>query len=109
MESRKRSKKSVKTKWINELVLIAGTRELLTKRQIADVIGISINTVTDAIHYEKIKHHLKLGPEKSKHPVLVPLWAAINYVEGFTEEILPVQQMLPFLELQPKNKKNQTK
>lgn len=102
MESKKRSKKSIKAKWISELVLVAGKRELLTKRQIANIIGVSINTITDAITYGQIKHHIKLGPEKSKHPVLIPLWAAVEFVEGFKEEILPIQLMLPFQELNQK-------
>jgi DNA-binding transcriptional MocR family regulator len=102
MESKKTSKKSLKAKWIRELTLIAGTRELLTKRQIADIIGVTISTITDAMNYGKIKHYVKLGPEKSKHPVFIPLWAAIEFVEGFKEEILPVQLMLPFQEFNKK-------
>lgn len=74
---------TLKARWKQALASMAGDKGWVTKRQLADVMGIGYSTVTDAINFGHIPNVLKRGEEESKGQVRIPLESAYHFINQY--------------------------
>jgi predicted HTH transcriptional regulator len=62
---------------------IAGHRGYLTKRQLSNILGLSISTITGIIYSPNFGDIIKKNPAVKQSAVMIPLQSVLDYLDQY--------------------------